>query len=210
MGLPGKPDSIDTGSDIQSLQQFLNAQGFMVAQSGAGSPGEETTVFGNHTYQALIKFQAAHGLPTTGFFGPLTREEATSLSSSGGGPSANTGSVSSTTCLSATSTQAIATSATSPSQYIPGKTPLPGYAPGQIIFIGGGSPAPTPSCSISASPTSIEVGDSSTLTWTSNDASSASLDPSYTSCIEPDQCFEPIIASVTYPYVTNVMTTAVL
>jgi peptidoglycan hydrolase-like protein with peptidoglycan-binding domain len=63
----------DTGSDIQALQQWLNANGFPLAQSGAGSPGNETTTFGTHTYQALIDFQKSKGLPATGFLGPLTR-----------------------------------------------------------------------------------------------------------------------------------------
>ena len=63
----------DTGADIAALQQFLNTHGFLVALSGPGAPGEETGFFGILTYQALIKFQAAHGLPATGFFGPLTR-----------------------------------------------------------------------------------------------------------------------------------------
>jgi putative peptidoglycan binding protein len=58
----------DRGADIQSLQQFLNAQGFFVAQSGAGSPAEETTFFGLRTYRALLKYQEAHNLPPTGFF----------------------------------------------------------------------------------------------------------------------------------------------
>jgi peptidoglycan hydrolase-like protein with peptidoglycan-binding domain len=63
----------DRSEDIRSLQQLLNTQGFIVAHSGPGSPGNETSIFGLHTYQTLIDFQLAHGLPTTGYFGPLTR-----------------------------------------------------------------------------------------------------------------------------------------
>lgn len=63
----------DEGPDILALQKFLNGDGFLLAQSSADSPGNETDTFGLHTYAALIKFQEAHGLPATGFFGPLTR-----------------------------------------------------------------------------------------------------------------------------------------
>jgi peptidoglycan hydrolase-like protein with peptidoglycan-binding domain len=63
----------DAGPDILALQQFLNSNGFVLAPSGTGSPGHETAVFGPRTYQALEQLQAAHGLPATGFLGPLTR-----------------------------------------------------------------------------------------------------------------------------------------
>jgi peptidoglycan hydrolase-like protein with peptidoglycan-binding domain len=72
----------NTGNDIVRLQQFLNTHGFSVASSGPGSRGEETATFGLHTYQALMAFQHAHGLPDTGFFGPLTREKVALISSS--------------------------------------------------------------------------------------------------------------------------------
>jgi len=62
------------GEDVRALQSFLNANGFAVAASGSGSPGNETTTFGMATYRALVSFQAAHGLPATGYFGPLTRK----------------------------------------------------------------------------------------------------------------------------------------
>jgi len=61
------------GPDILTLQQFLNAHGFQVATSGPGAPGQETDYFGMKTYNALVKFQSANGLPATGFFGPMTR-----------------------------------------------------------------------------------------------------------------------------------------
>ena len=63
----------DRGADIRSLQEFFNTHGFLIAQSGPGSSGNETSFFGLATFQALKDFQAAHGLPSTGFFGPLTR-----------------------------------------------------------------------------------------------------------------------------------------
>jgi len=55
----------DEGPDILALQRWLNAQGFLVAQTGYGSPGNETTTFGLHTYHALLEFQEAHGLPVS-------------------------------------------------------------------------------------------------------------------------------------------------
>lgn len=50
----------DKGEDIRSLQKYLNAHGFSVATSGAGSPGKETTLFGSLTKAALIRYQEAH------------------------------------------------------------------------------------------------------------------------------------------------------
>lgn len=62
------------GTDVRSLQQFLNKQGFLVSKTGLGSPGNETTGFGMATYNALRRYQSSVGLPPTGFFGPSTRE----------------------------------------------------------------------------------------------------------------------------------------
>ena len=63
-----------TGTDVEELQNFLNARGFFVTQVGPGSPGNETTYFGPATRIALAKFQAANNIsPASGFFGPLTR-----------------------------------------------------------------------------------------------------------------------------------------
>lgn len=70
----------DQGPDILALQQWLNAHGFPLVSSGWGSPGNETDTFGLYTYAALIKFQEAHGLPATGFFGPLTRAAIANMS----------------------------------------------------------------------------------------------------------------------------------
>ncbi len=63
-----------TGEDVKALQQWLNATGYSVALSGAGSDGNETTYFGVLTRNALSKYQAAKGIsPTAGYFGPITR-----------------------------------------------------------------------------------------------------------------------------------------
>jgi len=62
------------GSEVKALQQFLNSHGYTIANSGAGSPGKETTKFGGLTKAALIKYQKAKGItPAVGYFGPLTR-----------------------------------------------------------------------------------------------------------------------------------------
>jgi peptidoglycan hydrolase-like protein with peptidoglycan-binding domain len=70
----------DRSEDIRALQAFLNSHGFTIAQHGSGSPGNETSLFGLLSYQALIRFQIAQHLPATGFFGPLTRARIASFS----------------------------------------------------------------------------------------------------------------------------------
>ncbi len=63
-----------TGPDVQWLQRFLNASGFALASQGAGSPGNETAMFGALTRKALARYQQANGIaPAAGYFGPLTR-----------------------------------------------------------------------------------------------------------------------------------------
>jgi hypothetical protein len=62
------------GQDVKELQKFLNANGYVLANAGAGAPGRETTYFGPITRAALIKFQVANKItPAVGFFGPITR-----------------------------------------------------------------------------------------------------------------------------------------
>jgi hypothetical protein len=63
-----------SGPDAQALQQFLNAHGAPVAAIGAGSLGNETTLFGGKTKLALAKFQATWKIsPAVGYFGPVSR-----------------------------------------------------------------------------------------------------------------------------------------
>lgn len=62
------------GSEVKALQEYLNAHGYTVATSGAGSPGNETTRFGAATKAALIRYQQAQSItPAVGYFGALTR-----------------------------------------------------------------------------------------------------------------------------------------
>jgi len=48
-----------TNQQVKALQQMLNADGFQVALSGPGSPGNESTYFGPATQAALQRFQCA-------------------------------------------------------------------------------------------------------------------------------------------------------
>lgn len=63
-----------TGADVKALQVYLNAKGYVVAKSGPGSAGTETTRFGSATRAALVKLQKAAGItPAAGYFGAKTR-----------------------------------------------------------------------------------------------------------------------------------------
>lgn len=69
-----------TGDDVKCLQQFLNANGYTVAASGAGSAGNESSYFGSLTQAAVAKYQAAKNItPPAGYFGPKTRSYVNSL-----------------------------------------------------------------------------------------------------------------------------------
>jgi hypothetical protein len=71
------------------LQQMLNRAGFVLAASGPGSVGQETTLFGNLTRAAVMKFQCDQGIvcsgnaSTTGYgrVGPRTRAALNQLAS---------------------------------------------------------------------------------------------------------------------------------
>lgn len=71
------------GNDVLKLQKLLNQNGFIVSSSGAGSSGNETSMYGRATFNAVKKFQekykdkilAPNGLKFgTGYFGKTTRE----------------------------------------------------------------------------------------------------------------------------------------
>lgn len=67
--------------DVRTLQRILNGAGYLVADAGPGSPGNETTLFGALTREALQKFQCAREIVCTGseestgfgLLGPRTR-----------------------------------------------------------------------------------------------------------------------------------------
>lgn len=58
---------------VFNLQQFLNANGYVVATKGPGSPGKETNFLGPATRKALVRYQKVVGLPATGIFDSATR-----------------------------------------------------------------------------------------------------------------------------------------
>ena len=49
-----------TGAEVKQLQVFLNSHGFIVASTGNGSKGHETTYYGPATAAAISRFQLAH------------------------------------------------------------------------------------------------------------------------------------------------------
>ncbi len=66
--------------DIRRLQIFLNKNGFLLANYGPGSIGNETNIFGYATMYQLSRFQKAHNIyPSVGFFGPITRQKVNEL-----------------------------------------------------------------------------------------------------------------------------------
>lgn len=64
-----------TGADVVNLQKVLNmSPDTVVASSGAGSPGMETSYFGGLTKVAVMKFQTKYGImPAAGYVGSITR-----------------------------------------------------------------------------------------------------------------------------------------
>src|SRR3989344_5945418 len=72
-----------TGSDVKCLQVLLNNNGFTLAQTGAGSPGMETSYFGPRTLAVVRAFQVARGWTPANQVGPLTRAALNALINSG-------------------------------------------------------------------------------------------------------------------------------
>ncbi len=76
-----------TSPQVLLVQQILNRNGFIITQSGGGSPGNETSYFGSLTREAVRRFQCTKGIvcsgteATTGYgrVGPATRSALNSL-----------------------------------------------------------------------------------------------------------------------------------
>lgn len=62
-----------TGSDVKCFQVLLNAHGYVLATTGAGSPGNETMYFGPKTLAAVRVWQKAQGWTPANQIGPLSR-----------------------------------------------------------------------------------------------------------------------------------------
>lgn len=60
------------GNNVKLLQKFLNENGFIITNSGPGSPGKETENFGPATHEAVKKWQKTNGLKDDGIVGPIT------------------------------------------------------------------------------------------------------------------------------------------
>lgn len=67
------------GADVLALQKLLNAHNFILAKKGEGAPGKEVEHFGQRTRSAVRRFQKAHGVTPTGYFGVRTRTAMTKL-----------------------------------------------------------------------------------------------------------------------------------
>ena len=92
--LPSFTRSLVVGDDhpsVKLLQIYLNANGYTISQTGAGSPGNETTYLGNRTAAALSRFQERYAsdilvpnnlTKATGNFGVSTRAKLNALLSS--------------------------------------------------------------------------------------------------------------------------------
>jgi len=72
-----------TGSDVKCLQVLMNNNGFTIAQTGAGSPGAETSYFGQLTLTAVKAFQVSKGWTPANQVGPMTRAALNALINSG-------------------------------------------------------------------------------------------------------------------------------
>lgn len=79
----------DIDEEVRILQRLLNSQGFVLAESGPGSPGNETNIFADRAETAIKKFQAHYGIVSSGtpkstgygLVGPRTRSKLNELAS---------------------------------------------------------------------------------------------------------------------------------
>lgn len=64
-----------TDPEVKDLQVLLNkTSATQISATGPGSPGQETSYFGQLTKNAVMKFQSLHSIsPVSGYVGPLTR-----------------------------------------------------------------------------------------------------------------------------------------
>jgi predicted chitinase/LysM repeat protein len=70
------------GEEVRQLQSALVDLGYMTQGQMDTGPG----TFGPQTEASLKRFQADHGVPSTGYYGPLTREALTAKAGGSSGP----------------------------------------------------------------------------------------------------------------------------
>ncbi len=77
------------GAEVEQLQTALVDLGYMTQEQMNTGPG----IFGPQTEASLKRFQGEHGVPSTGYYGPLTREALTRVAGGTGttGPGPVTG-----------------------------------------------------------------------------------------------------------------------
>ena len=71
-----------TGEDVRRLQVFLNRNDHVLADTGPGSPGNETAYYGERTRAAKQRYQVTHGIQPTveyGHFGFSSRAQVNNI-----------------------------------------------------------------------------------------------------------------------------------
>jgi hypothetical protein len=77
-----------SGEDVRELQKLMNCLGFKLAESGPGAPGEETSLFAQRTFDAVVRFQETYSDEVlkpgnlskgTGFFATYSQKKAHEL-----------------------------------------------------------------------------------------------------------------------------------
>src|SRR6185312_6989070 len=70
------------GEEVKQLQSALVNLGYMTQGQMDTGPG----IFGPQTEASLKRFQSDHGVPNTGYYGPMTREALTKVAGGSSGP----------------------------------------------------------------------------------------------------------------------------